>query len=178
MFCVSLIILWLTMNLSNATVSSSHVSVSSSTENVQTTTSFSKTKEKPSINICETEICMSESAKMLSFLDENIDPCNDFYEFACGKFIQKTVLQNDKNSQTTFSELQENVDAQLQAILTENQQLNEKSPFEIANIFMKSCIDEAALNRKGYCHTINTFIPYHSDVSFPFSRYFTNGGHF
>lgn len=173
MFRTFLIITYIAIN--SATVSSGHILVSSSTENVQTTSSFSENDEKTSLNICGSKICMSESAKILNSLDESVDPCNDFYEFACGKFIRMTDLPDDKKSRTTFSELQDNVDAQLQAIFTENPQSNENRPFEIANIFMKSCVDAKMINQKGFCHTINVFFRYDFDVLVSIFRYFANG---
>lgn len=38
-------------------------------------------------NICMTKGCVKASALILDLLDENVDPCSNFYEFACGKFL-------------------------------------------------------------------------------------------
>lgn len=101
------------------------------------------------LNICNTEICVKESARMLNSIDESVNPCDNFYDFACGKLKQITVLPDNKESQTTFSLIQDIVDGQLRSILTEEPQSNEPEPFKLAKILTKTCMDEATLNAKG-----------------------------
>lgn len=82
-------------------------------------------------------------------MNENVDPCDDFYEFACGGFLRKTTIPDDRSSRTSFSLTQDEVDEQLKTILTEEPQPNEKKPFQLAKIFTKTCLDEAKLNEQG-----------------------------
>lgn len=105
------------------------------------------TSYKP--NICTTQICVKESARMLGSMDESVNPCENFYEFACGKFVRETVLPEDKDSQSSFSIVEEKVTAQIKSILTEDLQPNEPNPYKLAKIFTKSCTDEATLNERG-----------------------------
>lgn len=102
-----------------------------------------------SLNVCATEVCLKESAKMLNTMDESVNPCDDFYEFACGKLLQDTVLPADKQSQTTFTLTQDKVTRQIQTILSEEPQPNEPNPIKLAKMFTKTCMDEATLNEKG-----------------------------
>lgn len=101
------------------------------------------------LNICSTEICVKESARMLNSIDESVNPCDNFYDFACGNLKQVTLLPDNKESQTTFSLVQDIVDGQLRSILTEEPQSNEPEPFKLAKILTKTCMDEATLNAKG-----------------------------
>lgn len=43
-------------------------------------------------NICMTKGCVKASALILDLIDENVNPCENFYEFACGKFLRNTLI--------------------------------------------------------------------------------------
>lgn len=98
---------------------------------------------------CQTNICVKESFFIRNKIDETINPCDDFYDFACGKFIRDTVLTNHMSSKTLFSTLQSRVNDQVNTILTETIQSNESKPFKLAKIFYKSCMDESLLEARG-----------------------------
>ena len=36
-------------------------------------------------------------------MDEEVDPCDDFYKFACGSFIKNTVIPREKTSVSQFT---------------------------------------------------------------------------
>lgn len=64
-------------------------------------------------NVCHTAGCVSAAADMLRFIDEKIDPCDDFYDFACGKFLSETTLTDEKVSVDTFSIARDIMQSQL-----------------------------------------------------------------
>ena len=53
------------------------------------------------------------STDILEKLDETVDPCDDFYEFACGKYIKKAVIPADKSQVSMFTELGDKLDNQV-----------------------------------------------------------------
>lgn len=99
--------------------------------------------------VCVTNICTMESARMLSALNESVDPCDDFYEFACSKLIRNTQLPATKASQTIFSEVQEIVNAQIKIILLTEPEPDEPNATKIAKIFNKVCINDGIQNENG-----------------------------
>ena len=52
--------------------------------------------------VCLSESCILTAAELLKQMDRNVEPCQDFYRFACGGFIADTVLPEDR-TRTGFS---------------------------------------------------------------------------
>jgi hypothetical protein len=48
--------------------------------------------------LCSTLSCIHSSAAIISKINENVDPCEDFYEFSCGEFKEE---QNTPDERTT-----------------------------------------------------------------------------
>lgn len=66
-----------------------------------------------STSVCHTAGCVSAAADVLKFIDASIDPCDDFYDFSCGKFLSDTTLTDDKVSVDTFSIARDQMQSQL-----------------------------------------------------------------
>lgn len=64
-------------------------------------------------SVCNTSGCVNAAADVLKFMDASIDPCNDFYDFACGKFLADTVLSDEKVSVDTFSIARDTMQSQI-----------------------------------------------------------------
>ncbi|XP_031626097.1 neprilysin-2-like [Contarinia nasturtii] len=100
-------------------------------------------------NICMTKGCVKASALVLDLIDENVNPCDNFYEFACGKFLRNTLIPDDKIAMMSFVHVQDKVLGQLRLILNEKLDTNESKPFTLAKIFNTACMDEETLEIQG-----------------------------
>ena len=51
----------------------------------------SESSESVSEEVCLTDECVQLSARILSSMDQSVDPCQDFYNFTCGRFEDNNV---------------------------------------------------------------------------------------
>ena len=52
-----------------------------------------------------TKDCVTAAARIISYMDPNIDPCDNFYEFTCGKFIDNTNILEERSGVSTMDEI-------------------------------------------------------------------------
>jgi putative endopeptidase len=80
-------------------------------------------------------------------LDKNIDPCTDFYGYACSKWQAQNPIPGDHPSWGRFNELEERGEQTVRGILEKYSANDSKrSPVEQKiGDYYQSCIDEAAI---------------------------------
>lgn len=81
--------------------------------------SFDKVMEKTILNNKKRqkeEQCLNHmmvifsASRLLSSLNTEVAPCENFYEFACGTWAKKNVIPEDVSSYTMFSVVREDVE--------------------------------------------------------------------
>ena len=86
-----------------------------------------------------------------SVMDTTVDPCVDFYQYACGKFAQKYPIPGDLPIYDQFENLQEYTRQRLHGIL--EKAANTASPRtpneQKIGDYYASCMDTAAINAAG-----------------------------
>lgn len=85
------------------------------------------------------------AADIAACIDPAADPCQDFYAYACGGWLEKTTLPADKSRYGRFGELSEKNLAVLRSIL----EAPTESP-DRAQTFYHACMDEASVEAAGY----------------------------
>ena len=74
---------------------------------------------------CTSMECVKTAASLLNAMDLTADPCEDFFQFACGTWVKRHVIPEDRSSLSTFEVMADD----LQIILKGDQTL-----------FLMSCI--------------------------------------
>lgn len=95
-------------------------------------------------DVCSTQACELESENVLAKLDDSIDPCEDFYLFACGSFLNQTIIPDDKTSVDAASILDDKLKEQLNEVLNRSIASNDIEPFESSKKLYRACLNEGA----------------------------------
>lgn len=98
---------------------------------------------------CGTAGCVKAASKIIERIDETVDPCENFYEFACGNFIKNTVLPDDKVTLDSFSIVRDLVDDQLKTIINEKSDPKESKPFRLAKDYNAACLNKDIIAERG-----------------------------
>lgn len=73
-------------------------------------------------------------------MDKSVDPCQDFYSFACGGF-EKRIIPEDRTSLDIASLISEKLNQQLRLLVEKPTKEKEAEPFKLIKKFYQSCIN-------------------------------------
>src|SRR6476620_8213478 len=91
----------------------------------------------------------SRSGIELNSLDRTADPCNDFYQFACGGWLAAHPPPADQPRYGRFEELQERNNAILRDILDEAAKPSSGAESRQIGDYYASCLDTKTIDSKG-----------------------------
>ncbi|KAK8787379.1 hypothetical protein V5799_022845 [Amblyomma americanum] len=69
--------------------------------------------------LCLSPGCVQAASALLQNMNQSVDPCENFYEFACGGWVQRHLIPEDKSSLSQFSLIQDQLDAKLRTLVEE-----------------------------------------------------------
>ncbi|KAH8304740.1 hypothetical protein KR044_004215, partial [Drosophila immigrans] len=100
-------------------------------------------------NVCNTEQCRDEAALVLSKIKAEVNPCDDFFEFACGSFIDKAIIPDDESSISQFTVVNDKLLEQLRDIVTAKQPDNAPKHFQQPSVLYKACMNKTRIESLG-----------------------------
>nr|XP_033323580.1 neprilysin-2 isoform X1 [Megalopta genalis] len=106
-------------------------------------------------DVCYTPECVHTASRILKNMDTQIEPCDDFYDFACGGFLETTSIPDDKTSVNTFTEISDELQNQLRASIEEKSAPNEPKPFRLAKNLYKACMNKTLIEQQGLQPLLN-----------------------
>uniref|UniRef100_A0A674MAL3 Neprilysin n=1 Tax=Takifugu rubripes TaxID=31033 RepID=A0A674MAL3_TAKRU len=60
--------------------------------------------------VCTTADCTSSAARLLENMDTSVDPCDNFFEYACGSWLKQNVIPESSSVYSTFMTLRDSLD--------------------------------------------------------------------
>ncbi|XP_068717824.1 endothelin-converting enzyme 1-like [Montipora capricornis] len=99
--------------------------------------------------ICETALCYNISRVISNQLDKSVDPCNDFYSYACGGFFKEHKLFPNESQINAFTILNEkNLEVLRHALQNISVYSKDSSISKTAKIY-NSCMNISSINERG-----------------------------
>lgn len=99
--------------------------------------------------MCQSEECVKTAARVIEAMNRSIEPCNDFYKFACGGWISKHPIPQTQTSWDQLSLLREELLKNLRILLEEPDKEDDLKPVKMARTLYKTCMDTASVEALG-----------------------------
>ncbi|KAL4221419.1 Membrane metallo-endopeptidase-like 1 [Mactra antiquata] len=100
----------------------------------------------PPQKLCLTEDCVKAAARLLESMDDSVDPCDDFFEYACGSWNKFNDIPEDRTSYDTFSKLRDILHIQLKDLLQRPVSGKDSEATIKAKKLYLSCLNETKIN--------------------------------
>ncbi|XP_014472427.1 PREDICTED: endothelin-converting enzyme 1 isoform X2 [Dinoponera quadriceps] len=90
---------------------------------------------------CLTEHCVTVAASIINSIDYSINPCDDFYEYACGGWRKKNPIPDGKSVWGTFGKLEQDNQLVVKNVLEKPFSEMKSKAEKKAKFYYMSCMD-------------------------------------
>ncbi|XP_060925405.1 endothelin-converting enzyme 1 isoform X1 [Limanda limanda] len=99
--------------------------------------------------LCLTEPCVTVASTVMGALDRSVDPCHDFYDFACGGWMKNNPLPEGKSRWGPFSNLWEHNMVVMKQLLENKTRKSVSQAEGKAQRYYQACMNEAKIEELG-----------------------------
>ncbi|XP_029033281.2 neprilysin-like [Osmia bicornis bicornis] len=99
--------------------------------------------------ICETSYCNEIAKKILQNRDLNADPCEDFYQHACGSWTKHNPIPDNEVEWSEDQIVMEKTHRQIRDALEERDDPTDIPPVKKAKKLYRSCMNTEAIEKRG-----------------------------
>ncbi|XP_017767260.1 PREDICTED: endothelin-converting enzyme 1 isoform X2 [Eufriesea mexicana] len=90
---------------------------------------------------CLTEHCVTVAASIINSIDRTVDPCEDFYEYACGGWIKKNPIPDGNSMWGTFDKFEQDNQLVVKSVLEKPFNEMRSKAEKKAKYYFLSCMD-------------------------------------
>jgi len=109
-------------------------------------------------DVCLTPDCAIAAAAIIQAMDIEADPCQDFYRFACGGWMDSNEIPEGKSKWGRFYELRDMVDNALKAIVNSPDTNPSVAVTSLKTVY-KGCMDTEAIETAGLTRILSSCGP-------------------
>lgn len=112
-----------------------------------------RTHEEKRPKSCTSPDCVQISSDLLKAMNHCADPCQDFFEYACGSWIKEHSIPESKSSWSQFQVLYKRNELVMKDLILDNKEAREKYKDNVAVMkgfdMFDSCMDKEGVERLG-----------------------------
>lgn len=95
--------------------------------------------------ICQSKGCISAANTIMNYVDEKVNPCDDFYGYACGSWVKNVFVPPGRSKWTAFHQALDNNLMVLKKILDQRHLgLNSTGVFRKVRNYYTACMNQTA----------------------------------
>ncbi|KAI0227114.1 Neprilysin-1 [Lamellibrachia satsuma] len=98
---------------------------------------------------CMKEECIMAASQMLRVRNTAVDPCDDFYEYACGRSNEEYNIPSDTNAYSSWTQLRSEIAVKLKRVLEKPILSSEPNATKKAKMYYQSCMDTERIESEG-----------------------------
>jgi predicted metalloendopeptidase len=99
--------------------------------------------------VCTTPDCVLAAADLIQAMDLTADPCQDFFQFACGGWLKNNPIPDSKSRWTQFDILRDELTADMKNILQQTSTADDSVPVKQSRDLYTACMDTDTIEQTG-----------------------------
>lgn len=101
----------------------------------------------PSTDVCNTAECLKVAGEFMRNINSSVDPCDDFYHYACDGWIRDNPIAPSENEQATYIKTTKLTLAKLRGLIEDATNLKPGSALRKVHDHYTACMDEREVER-------------------------------